>query len=102
MARWQQEQVGPERFWIIEYEELCRDPKGFASRVSRVASPDGNRAPILTDLQPFEPSTRIRVSEAEYERILQTFASLEGRESEYWVEPLKLVEPASIDARAHA
>lgn len=87
MARWQQDQLGADRFRIVQYEELCRDPLALAGSVwSSILSGRGTR-PSAESVAPFEPSTRIRVTPEEYERILEVFARLEGREDEYWVEP---------------
>jgi hypothetical protein len=95
MATWQQEQVGHERFWIIQYEELCRDPKAFARRVSDELLRGNGRPTEFSKLKPFEPSTRIRVTQQEYDRILRTLEELEGHEEEYWVAPFPV--PSTAD-----
>lgn len=94
MARWQQQQVGAERFRIIQYEDLCRDPLSFASQVHEELLSGAGRAPRAEDLSPFEPSTRLRVSQEEYEKILATFDRLEGHEERYWLAP---ATPASSE-----
>jgi hypothetical protein len=87
MAAWQQAQVGPERFWIIQYEDLCRDPKAFALRVSDELFRGTAKPAEVSELKPFEPSTRIRVTPQEHDQILRTFEELDGHEEEYWVAP---------------
>jgi hypothetical protein len=96
MSLWQQEQVGPERFRIIQYEDLCRDPYSFASQVFEELLAETHRAPVAEELHPFEPSTRIRVSAEEYDRILSTFAAMEGDEAQYWVEPPRELSPGTV------
>jgi hypothetical protein len=87
MAQWQQEQLGADRFRIVQYEDLCRDPLALAGEICREVLGGQGRTPDESDVQPFEPSTRIRVRPEEYARILEVFSRIEGREEEYWVEP---------------
>jgi Sulfotransferase family len=87
MARWQQEQLGPDRFRIVEYEELCRNPHTFASETYEEFLVGTGHPPTREGLTSFEPSTRLRVAQEEYDEILATLGRIEGREELYWQEP---------------
>ena len=98
MAQWQQEQLGAERFRIVQYEELCRDPLALAEEVSVELLSERGRRPQAEDVHPFEPSTRVRVSPEQHSLILDTFSRLEGREEYYWVEPWCPAPQGSLSA----
>ena len=70
LARLQRETIGNDRFWIVRYEEICREP---AELVERVADEIPGLGPPTSAprAEPFEPSRKVRVDE-------QTFGRLES------------------------
>jgi hypothetical protein len=62
--------VGPERFWILPYEEICSDPNALLAKVAGVIS--GTSYDPLTEAEirdGIAPGTRRLVDDRTYERI---------------------------------
>ncbi|MGE0552593.1 MAG: sulfotransferase [Gemmatimonadales bacterium] len=70
LARRQLEALGPERFWLVSYEEFCRDPDGVVDRVAREILGLGDRAPWRDPaLAPFQVSARRRLPPDDFARL---------------------------------
>jgi hypothetical protein len=75
LAREQQERIGPERFWIVDYEAFCRNPsvlvEAVANKVLGQPCPDDAR-----QLSPFTISNSVRIDPAQFHEIETTLERL--------------------------
>jgi Sulfotransferase family len=71
----QLERLSADRFWIIEYEDFCRDPGTAVRRVATmVFGEDACDDRDWADLKPFTASARRRLPTHEFERLAQLLA----------------------------
>ena len=75
LAREQQERIGPERFWIVDYEAFCRNPsvlvEAVANKVLGQPCPDDAR-----QLSPFTISNSVRIDPPQFHEIETTLERL--------------------------
>ncbi len=72
VARRQLQRLGPERFLLVRFEDVCRDPRGFVERIGRdilgerpdVAATDPYLAPFSTPHRPVDAALLGRIEEA--------------------------------------
>ncbi|MCP4360269.1 MAG: sulfotransferase [Chloroflexi bacterium] len=75
--REQQALIGPDRFWIVSYEELCADPQLLAQRVAaEVLDLAVDAADIERNVRPFQVHNRVRVAPALFADLEATLAEL--------------------------
>jgi hypothetical protein len=72
LADLQVQRIGADRFWIVDYDEFCRDPNALVERVSN-ALLDGVEP--VSQLQPFAASRRVRIDAATFERLERELGS---------------------------
>lgn len=75
MIREQQRLVGPERFWIVQYEAFCQNPSDLVRKVAEEALRQPCPAEAM-QLPPFEASTRVRIEPERFRQIADTMARL--------------------------
>jgi hypothetical protein len=78
-ARELQASIGPDRFWIVDYEEICRHPGGFVASVAeRLAIPlrEGDESSAIDPI----PVHNVVRNQDEMERIRATLAAGDHRE----------------------
>jgi hypothetical protein len=72
--------IGPERFWIVSYEEFCEQPATLVQRVSeQILGQQINMAEVQATLRPFKNTNRRRIDNALFTKIAQTL--LQRRET---------------------
>ncbi len=72
--------LGPERFWVIEYEEFCRAPHVVVERVAdEILKIPLDRAAVRAALPPLHSTNRSKLPPHEHERIEATLARLAAR-----------------------
>jgi hypothetical protein len=70
LAEEQLRRIGPQRFWLVPYEEFCRHPQRLLTRVAReILGLDARDEEFARKLAPLEPSCRQRLPDAEFERL---------------------------------
>jgi hypothetical protein len=75
----QQRLIGPERFWIVRYEDFCADPAGLVERVScEVLGEPLDAAALRQELKPFAVSNKVSVSPELFAEINQAFERLKA------------------------
>jgi hypothetical protein len=75
--RAQQEELGPKRFWLLEYEDFCRAPEDIVERVGRdILGVEVDPAAVRAALPPFRSTNRVTVSDADFSEIRATLARL--------------------------
>jgi hypothetical protein len=75
-----QRTLGPERFWVVEYEDFCRAPHVVVERVAdEILKIPIDRAAVRAALPPLEITNRITVPPHEHEQIEATLARLAAR-----------------------
>lgn len=75
--REQQQELGAERFRVLEYEDFCRAPEAVVERIGRdVLGVEVDVAAVRTALPPFRSTNRVTVSPAEFDDIRTTLAAL--------------------------
>jgi hypothetical protein len=72
----QQQVIGPERFWIISYEEFCRAPHELVKKVSEdILKQPFNAEQMASSLKPFDTTNRIKQPEV-FKKIEESFVRL--------------------------
>jgi hypothetical protein len=66
LERRQLDAIGPDRFWVVDYEDFCRAPSAV---VARVATYLGQDADAAIQLEPFSVSRARKLPEADFERL---------------------------------
>ena len=67
LEREQLESIGPERYWVVDYESFCIDPKAVVDRVaSHIARHSLSERSVGVDLNPFSVSQRQKLSDEEF------------------------------------
>jgi len=69
--------IGPERFWVVGYEEFCKQPKTLVRRLSE----DVLKQPLHGDRllaldRPFKVSSRIRIERSLFDQIESTLSCI--------------------------
>jgi Sulfotransferase family len=78
----QQEIIGPDRFWIIPYEQFCEKPEELVQSVSeKILRQPIDIEKIRAALNPFEISQRIRLEPELFEKIEQMLTQLKRNDS---------------------
>jgi hypothetical protein len=76
-AKEQQKIIGPERFWIISYEEFCKKPEQLVKRVSEhILKRPIQAEQIAQTLKPFQINNKMTIKPELFENIKQTFNRL--------------------------
>jgi hypothetical protein len=75
-AEQQQQQIGKDRFWIIDYEEFCHEPQKLVQKVAKSVLKLSEAPPALADLKPFTVSNKVRISEEEFAGLRQRLVQL--------------------------
>ena len=71
--------LGP-RFWVVRYEEFCREPHRVVERVAEeILRVPIDRARLRAALPALEATNRITVPEGEFREIEATLARLSSR-----------------------
>ena len=70
-AEQQQQRIGKERFWIVDYEQFCHTPQQLVKQVAQSMlnlsfSPDS-----FSHLEPFHVSDKVRITEEEFNGLRQ-------------------------------
>jgi Sulfotransferase family len=75
LAREQQKRIGPERFWIVEYESFCQNPSGLVEAVANKVL--GQPCPAdARQLPPFTVSNAVRIDHEHFREIELTLTRL--------------------------
>jgi len=75
-----QKLLGPERFWIVDYEEFCRAPYAVAERVAdEILKIKVDRDAIRAAAKPLESTNTVRLSPEDREKVEATLARLSRR-----------------------
>ena len=73
----QRDELGPKRFWVVEYEDFCRAPERVVERVGReILGVPVDVAAVRAALPPFKSTNRVTVSPAEFAEIGATLRRL--------------------------
>jgi len=81
--REQQERIGADRFWIVPYEQFCKEPEVLVMRVAReFLGISVQKNELSNSLAPFSASSKIRMDPEAFERIRVRLSQLLP-ESEY-------------------
>jgi hypothetical protein len=75
VAQEQQDRLGPERFWIVEYEEFCRNPSALVDAVA-IKVLGQPRPPEAAPIPPFTVSNSVRIDPERLRHIEATLARL--------------------------
>src|SRR5262249_24464329 len=68
--REQLDRIGPERFWVVAYEEFCEQPGALVKKVSeRILGQPLKADRLLTADKPFTVSNRVRIEPELFERM---------------------------------
>ena len=66
----QQNLIGKEKFWILGYEEFCRDPVSIVKRVAHdILDIRVDESKLNDKLKPFNISNKVKVAPDIFERI---------------------------------
>ncbi len=69
--------LGPERFWVVDYEEFCRAPSAVVERVAdEILGIAIDRDAVRAALPPLRATNQLKVSPEERDRIEATLARL--------------------------
>lgn len=72
LEREQLEALGPDRYWIVDYEAFCNDPNAIVGRVAKYISRDPIcETSVVADLKPFSASRRQNLSDEEFGLLTQ-------------------------------
>jgi len=72
LEREQLEALGPDRYWIVDYETFCSDPNAIVRRVAKYISRDPMcETAAAADLKPFSASRRQNLSDEEFALLTQ-------------------------------
>lgn len=71
----QQQAIGAERFWIIKYEEFCRNPKKLVISVMDKILQSSPESMNSVEIEPFKISNRIKVEQNLFENLRSTIQS---------------------------
>lgn len=75
--REQAAELGPKRFWVLEYEDFCRTPERIVERVGReILGVPVDGAAVRAALPAFSSTNRVTVAAPEFEEICATLARL--------------------------
>jgi hypothetical protein len=73
----QERELGPERFWVVRYEDFCREPHRIVERVAKdILDVPVDGAALRAKLPPFSATNRVVLPRAEFEEIESTLARL--------------------------
>ena len=72
----QQCRIGPERFWIVSYEDFCRHPAALVQRVTKdILRTSLSDTSLQNDLPPFPCSNRVTLPPDLFAHLQQALAS---------------------------
>ena len=72
----QQRRVGPERFWIVSYEDFCQQPAALVQRVARdILHISLSDTALQDELPPFACSNQVTLAPDLFTRLQQVFES---------------------------
>jgi hypothetical protein len=77
LALEQRRRIGAERFWIVEYEEFCRNPSALIDAVA-VKVLGQPCPPSAKHLAPFKVANAVRIDHRRFQEIAATLARLEA------------------------
>ena len=75
-AEQQQQHIGKDRFWIVDYEQFCHAPQQVVREVAQSILNLSLSPGQLNHLEPFHVSEKIRVSEEEFNGLRQRLERL--------------------------
>lgn len=75
-AEQQQQRIGKERFWIIDYEGFCHAPQELVQQVAQSVLKLSLSPSALAHLEPFKVSDKVRISEEEFAGLRQRLERL--------------------------
>jgi hypothetical protein len=75
LAREQRDRIGPQRFWIVQYETFCQDPSALVEAVA-VKVLGRQPPPAGTRLSPFPVSNTIRIDPGRFAEMAATLARM--------------------------
>jgi len=79
----QRREIGPDRFWVVEYETFCPAPHRIVERVANdVLGIEVDREALQKTLVPFRNTNRVTVDPADFAAIESTLARLGAARSE--------------------
>lgn len=78
----QQKIIGEDRFWIIPYEEFCKDPRALLERVSTDILKQPVDEDILSDIEPFKTSNRVKLTPEIFQKLKETLTTTSVAEKE--------------------
>jgi hypothetical protein len=70
LAQEQQKRIGPDRFWIVQYEAFCQDPSALVEAVA--AKLLGQPLPPAARIPPFTTSNVVRIDQEQFRQIVAT------------------------------
>ncbi|HLV34371.1 MAG TPA: sulfotransferase [Spirillospora sp.] len=73
----QQAMIGPDRFWIIQYEDFCQNPAALLQRVYEEILKQPAPESVLAGIEPFRVSNRVRLEPELFQKIEETLLALE-------------------------
>ncbi len=79
--------IGPERFWIVEYEKVCAAPEVLVRRAASEILSIDLEPTQLDELQPFAVSQKVRLPADEFESLQATLSRLRSTEEAQDAEP---------------
>lgn len=75
----QQQIIGADRFWIVSYEQFCREPELLIKRVSeQILGQRVDLDELKKTVKPFQLSNAVRMPPPLFKQIKQTLADLRG------------------------
>jgi sulfotransferase family protein len=75
----QRREIPPERYWVVAYEEICREPHLIVERVGReILGVRVDVDALRKSLPPFRDTNRVKLPAAEFAAIEATLARLSG------------------------
>lgn len=73
----QRDLIGPDRFWIIQYEDFCQNPAALLQRVYEEILEQPAPESVLAGIEPFRVTNRVRLEPELFQKIEETLLSLE-------------------------
>jgi len=70
LAQEQQKRIGPDRFWVVQYEAFCQDPSALVEAVA--AKILGQPLPPGTRIPPFTTANVVRIAQEQFRQIAAT------------------------------
>ena len=67
--------VGPDQYWVIQYEEFCKDPKHVIHRLGEKFFTPDQWIDSLSGLQSFQCTNKQTLPDPEFERVVAYFES---------------------------